>query len=249
MLPESLTDAILKRGDTNVCRAIARNFGAQLSERGFSTLVATANRDDDIADSLVLRSDLPISMLHELLAVTTSAVRSRLHNIAPMEIRETIKASIEVIAAEECRKRPPPVDYTEAQSIVVELNKSGKLNDSTINHFAVHGKRTNLVSALSLLATVSVESIEALMAESDGYGLMVACRASRLDWQTALAVAGNRSNARRFNQRELEQIKDAYQALPLSVAQRLIRFESIRDFASAMRPHSAGSFPAKAGAR
>ena len=81
--------------------------------------------------------------------------------------------------------------------------------------------------------------IEALIDEINGYGLMVACRASRLDWQTASAIASNRAEARPFQQQEQQQLKKAYQALSLSVAQRMIRFGSARDFAHAMQPHAA----------
>ena len=238
-LHEALTDAILKRGDTNVCRALAKNISARLSEQGYSILVAAAERDDDIADSLVLRSDLPVKMLHELLANASKAVRTRLLDLAPTEMHETIHAAIESIAAQESRKKPRLLDYGEAKSNVLALNKTGKLKDSTVNHFAVHGERLNLVAALSLLATVEIEMIEALIEEISGYGLMVACRASRLDWQTASAIASNRAKARPFQQQEQEQLKKAYQALSLSVAQRMIRFGSARDFAHAMQPHAA----------
>ena len=122
---------------------------------------------------------------------------------------------------------------------MLALSKTGKLSDSAVNRFAVHRERENLVAALSLLATVAIETIESLMEESDGYGLMVTCRASRLNWQTAVAVISNRSCARRFGGQELEQLKAAYEALCLSVAQRTIRFGTARDCVSAMTQHFA----------
>ena len=100
-----------------------------------------------------------------------------------------------------------------------------------MNRFAVHGPRPDLVAALSLLADVAIEIIEPLIREGDCCGLIVACRASRLNWQTTLAVIDCRSGAKPFTQEELEQGKELFDALSLSVAQRTIRFGSRRHFA------------------
>jgi uncharacterized protein (DUF2336 family) len=238
-LNEAVIDALLERGDTTVCRALAKNAGARFSEQAYAKLIATAGRDDDTADALVLRPDLPIKMLHKLLSGSTKVALAQLLSIARPETREVIQATIERFATQDTTKTPAAIDYSEAKSKVLALSKTGKLSDSAVNRFAVHRECENLVAALSLLATVAIETIEPLMEESDGYGLMVTCRASRLNWQTTVAVISNRSCARRFGGQELEQLKAAYEALCLSVAQRTIRFGTARDCVSAMTQHFA----------
>jgi uncharacterized protein (DUF2336 family) len=99
-LSEASTDAILERGDTTVCRRLARNAGARFSDQGYSKLVATAERDDDIADALAVRPDMPVNMTQLLLLGATKAVRARLLTVAPPEMRETIQAVIENIATQ-----------------------------------------------------------------------------------------------------------------------------------------------------
>ena len=206
-LNEAVIDAVLERGDTTVCRALAKNAGARFSEQAYAKLIATTGRDDDTANALVLRPDLPIKMLHKLLSGSTKVALARLLSIARPETREVIQAAIERFATQDTTKTPAAIDYSEAKSKVLALSKTGKLSDSAVNRFAVHRERENLVAALSLLATVAIETIEPLLEESDGYGLMVTCRASRLNWQTAVAVISNRSCARRFGGQELEQLK------------------------------------------
>ena len=73
------------------------------------------------------------------------------------------------------------------------------------------------------------DAIEPLMEESDCCGLVVACRASRLNWQTTLAVINSRGHTP-LSQQELEQGKELFESLSLSVAQRTIRFGSVREF-------------------
>jgi uncharacterized protein (DUF2336 family) len=230
-LTEASTDAILKRGDTGVCRVLAKNAGARFSDQGYSRLVATADRDDDIADALVVRPDMPVKMLHELIVGATKAARARLLKVAPPEMGETIEAAIDSIAAQASAKAPEPIDYSEAKSSVLALSLAGKLSDSAVNRLAVHCQRTHVVAALSLLADAPIDAIEPLMEESDCCGLVVACRASRLNWQTTLAVINSRGHIRGLSQQELEQGKELFESLSLSVAQRTIRFGSVREFA------------------
>jgi uncharacterized protein (DUF2336 family) len=230
-LKEALTDFILKRGDTTVCRMLAKNASARFSDQGYSKLVATADRDDDISDALVARPDMPVKMLHKLVAGATKAVRARLLQVAPPEMRETIQAAIQSIATRASAKAPETIDYSEAKSTVHALSVAGKLSDSAVNRLAVHRQRAHVIAALSLLADAAINAIEPLMEESDCCGLVVACRASRLSWQTTLAVINCRGHTPGPSQQELEQAKELFESLSLSVAQRTIRFGPVREFA------------------
>ena len=87
------------------------------------------------------------------------------------------------------------------------------------------------MAALSLLACVPIETIEQLMDESDCCGLVVACRASRLDCQTAKALIESRRGAPKLSQAQVEQSKQFFDSLSLSIAQRAIRYGSVRDVA------------------
>jgi hypothetical protein len=230
-LSEATTDAILKRGDTIVCRALASNAGARFSDQGYSTLIAAAGRDDDIADALVVRSDMPAKFLRALLSGATKPVRTRLLKIAAPELRETIQTVIESIGAQPSAGMPEPIDYSEAKSRVLALSQGGKLNDSAVNRLAVYHQRAHVVAALSLLADTPIDTIAPLMEQRDCCGLVVACRASRLNWQTTLSVVNNRDHTPALSHQELEQGKQLFESLSLSVAQRTIRFGSVREFA------------------
>jgi uncharacterized protein (DUF2336 family) len=246
-LSETLTDVLVLRGDTQVCRAVAKNDGARFSRRGLSKLIDTAARDDDVAESLVLRSDTTSETICGLVSNTTSAVHARLLKVASPGTRGTIAVAIESMAAQAGAKKPHPVDYSEAKSTVLSLNNAGKLNDSSVNRFAVRGEHTKLVAALSLLAEVPIQTVEELVRQSDLCGLVIACRASRLNWQTTLAVIRNRKGAQPVSQRDTEQYKEVFESLFLSTAQRTIRYGSVSDVVSGAS--LTGNVVAAAGAR
>ena len=223
-LTETLTDVILKRAGQAALRVLAGNSGARISEKGHLLLAAGAEQDDRIAELMVLRADLPAAILRQLLSTKTETVRIRLLNATPAPLRETIQATIDSIAVPEAEKTAGPVDYADALTMVDALNRIGKLNDSAVNRFAVRGERTNLTAALSVLSGANIESIEPLLDDNGCEGLVIACRASRLNWQTTLAVINNRS-VPRISKQELEQAKERFETLYVSTAQYTIRFE------------------------
>jgi uncharacterized protein (DUF2336 family) len=234
VLNEALTDALMRFGDVNVSNALARNTGARFSECGYATLVGRAERDEGLAEKLGVRLDIPGSLLRELIGKVADVVRARFLT-AP---RPKAQNSAAATAAQASAPRKA-IDYTRAQSEVVALNRTGKLNDSIVNRFAVRGEYTHVVAALALKADVKVEAIEPLLEPDRVYGLIVACKAARVTWSTTTMIVRNRPNCPPSTDRELEQCVAVFESLLLSVAQWTIRFGSDRILAKKNEPAAA----------
>jgi uncharacterized protein (DUF2336 family) len=224
-LNEAITDVILKHAGKETARVLARNPTAWFSALGRAALLIVAERDENVAESLASRPDLPAELLKKLLTRTTDTVRARLLKTAAPEVRDRVQAALDSM--------PPPVpptataganDYAEAKAAVVVLNKSGQLNDSSVNRFAIRREYPNVIAALTLLSGATVEIIAPLMEEESGNGLIIACRGSRLNWQTTAAVLNNR-RVPPLSKEQLAQCKEVFEALYVSSAQYTIRFE------------------------
>jgi uncharacterized protein (DUF2336 family) len=224
-LNETLTDALMRFGDVDVSNALARNAGAKFSECGYATLVGRAERDESLAEKLGLRVDLPGNLLRELLGKVADVVLARFLTAPRPVVREKPQARA---AAGQNVARPKTIDYTQAQSECVALNRTGKLGDSMVNRFAVRGEYTHVVAALALKADVKCEAIAPLLDADRMYGLIVACKAARVSWSTTTMIVRNRPNCPPATQRELDQCVAIYESLLLSVAQWTIRFGSDR---------------------
>jgi uncharacterized protein (DUF2336 family) len=224
-LNEALTDAILKHAGKEAARVLARNPSAWFSALGFTALLILAERDDHVAESLGSRPDLPAESLKKLLTRTTEVVRARLLKSASPEVRERVQAVLDRETPAEVPRTAAFDDYTAAKAAIVVLNKSGKLNDSSVNRFAIRREYPNVIAALSLLSGATIEIIAPLMEEEDGSGLIIACRGSRLNWQTTAAVLNNR-RVPPLTKEQLEQSKQVFEMLYVSAAQYTIRFES-----------------------
>jgi uncharacterized protein (DUF2336 family) len=230
-LSEAVTDVLLKRGDYDVSHALARNAGVRFSDFGYAILVERSERDDGLAEETGLRSDIPAKALRQLLMNANDAVRSRLLKAARPELRKRIQTSMQQIAEQISAAAPKRIDYTTAKKTVSSLNCAGKLNDSAISRFAICGEYPSIVAALSLLSAVTIETVESLVLGGDSDGLIVACRAARLDWSTAMSIISNRPDCLPVSQQKLEQGKEIFDALSLSAAQHTIRIWSTRSSA------------------
>lgn len=223
-LSEAVTDVMLKYAGKDVGRALARNAGARFSGKGFASLLATAERDEAVAEALGLRPDFPPDMLRQLLAKATDTVRARLLKGASPQVRQRIQATIDAMTAAAPSPPTDQLNYSEALAMVDGLNRTGKLNDSSVNGFAIRGERVNVIAALSALSGATVEVIEELMGQDSGSGVIVACRASRLNWQTALAILNSRGLPP-LSKDEAAQGKVLFETLYVSAAQYTMRFE------------------------
>jgi uncharacterized protein (DUF2336 family) len=224
-LSPDITSLVLKRAGKDTARALVKNPGARFTEKAYATLIGIAERDHAVAEAAGLRPDLPAPLLAELLAKTTDSVRARLLKQAPAALREKIQAAINVATTKQApRETNAPVDYADALHMVEGLNRIGKLNDSTVNRFAMRRELTNLIASLAVLSGASVEVVEPMMEDERCEGVIIACRAARLNWQTAVSVLNNR-RAAKPSKEQLEMGREMFETLNLSSAQYTMRFE------------------------
>jgi uncharacterized protein (DUF2336 family) len=219
----SVSEALIQSGEAAIYHALADNLGAKLSESDWAWLVQISESDPNLTQKLGRRSDMPSNLRRKIHAKLGDA-RMRELQAMPQMMRDQIESTI---AAAEARKMPADSaspDYARLRSEMAELNRKGKLGDSTVNRFAVRGEYTNVVAALAFLAGSPVEVIQQLIASENIEGLVLACKASRLDWATAAQIVKNRPDQPPVSATELEKAKKTFETFSLSAAQRTIRF-------------------------
>ncbi len=215
-----VSEALVRCGDRTVHYALAENKGAKLSEESWARLIQLGESDPGLAQRLGRRRDIPTPLkrrLHSKLEDT----RMRELNALPGVMRDQIENTIATTKIEASSDAP---DYASARAKLVELNRKGRLNDSTINRFAISGEYTNVVTALALLTGSPTDVIERLVASDSIEGLVLACKASRLDWATAHAIAKHRPGHSPVPAEEMEKAKKTFETFSLSAAQRTVRF-------------------------
>ena len=228
-LSEALTDILIGRGNGDIWKTLATNSGARFSENGWAILVSKAKKDAELTQCLALRIDVSATSLEQLLKQTPHAVRVRLLSTAPAESAEKLRTLIATTIGEAAVGAPKPFDLAKAGEVVHQLSRSGRLVDQTVKRFAIDGELANVVAALALLSSVKTEAIVPLLNNALPDGLIVATRASRLDWSTTSMILRNRLPGSPPTEEMLAAGKAAFDSLPVSAAQRAIRFWAERN--------------------
>jgi uncharacterized protein (DUF2336 family) len=220
---------LVERGDAQVHHSLARNSGARFSESGFATLVKKSKSDEKLAEGLGLRLDIPLQLLRRLLANATDLVRSRLLAAATPESQEQIQRVLASIANEVGREATGPRDFKRADNIVLELNRHGKLTETALLKFVTERKYEEMTVTLALFCGAKSSLIERLLKNVSHDGLIVACKAAKLNWPTVELILHSRFAHHSISEQELRDAKDAFFELSREAAQRSMRFMQVQD--------------------
>jgi len=229
-----VTDVLLQRGDRQVMHQLARNSGANFSENGFATLVSHSERDEQLAEMVGLRLDIPLSLFRQLLLRATEAVRSRLLALAGPESREQIQRVLTAISegAEHEAALQSEHDYAEAEARVRAMQTAGKLSEASFLEFAQAGRFAEIVVALSQLCGAPPKLIENLLQSEHREAFLVPCKTAGLEWPTVRAILTCRGSGRTMSSQDIEAARADYFKLSRTSAGRVLRFWRVRQSAS-----------------
>jgi len=226
-LSEVVTDTLVEHGDLDVATTVAGNEGARFSHVGMSKLVVMADGNDNLAEAIGLRTDIPPQLFRQLLMHATEAVRTRLMAQVRPEARAAMEQILADIAAQIGASTVTHRAYAEAQRVVNALSQDTELMKRRISEFADANRVAELVAALSVLSGVTIQQVDRLIHAPSFYGALVLCKALALDWPVAEAVLRVRPN-RHSIATEIEDARREYPWLSVGSAQRLFRFWRVR---------------------
>ena len=227
-LKEIVTDVLLARHYPSVSRRVVNNPGAKVSAAGFAIVVAQAESDPELAVETGLRVDLPPKLRDQLLRKATATVRSRLLSNAPPHLFEEIRKSIEAVAAGAGHDMSKIYDFRAATRFVATLVERGELNEGALRRFAQQRRYEEAVVALARLSKSRLEVVRPLMQSLRYDGILVACKAADLAWDTVSAILDCRYMSGSTNSLELAKAHEEFVSMNSEAARRLLRFWQVR---------------------
>ena len=226
VLSEALTDVLVTRGDEDVVQSTVSNPGAQLSEGSLADLVTRAERDDDLASCIGLRSDLPRHHYLKLVAKASLTVRRKLEAAHP-ELADDVSSVVQE-AAQRIRAATMTRQTEMARALVKSLHEDGRLTELQVATFAEQGKFDETNAGLAALAGVAVETAETMMIESRVEGVMILAKVAAMQWSSVRAIIALREKLSGGSQTDMLTLRDAYEALRSSTAQQVLRFHRMQ---------------------
>jgi uncharacterized protein (DUF2336 family) len=227
-LKEAVTDALLARQFLSVSRRVVTNPGARLTPAGFSTLLAQAQADPELAVETGIRVDLPAELRHQLLSDATEAVREKLLKRAPPHLFEEIRNAIATVTTHVGREMSAARDFGAARRFVAQLASNGKLNERILHEFARQRKYEETVVALAELAGTTIDVVRPLMQSLRDEGVLVPCRVAGLSWETVSAVLDCRFASGTMGPHEVARARAQFTRLTPDNARRMLRFWEVR---------------------
>jgi uncharacterized protein (DUF2336 family) len=226
----AVTDVLLQRGDRDVFHRLAGNSGAEFSETGFETLVRHSERDEQLAEKVGVRLDVPLRLFREMLLRATEAVRSRLLALAGPENRNQILSVLAAISEDAQHEAgfQNEHDYAKAHASVAALRSAGRLDEAAVFDFAKSGRHAEIVAALSLLCGAPMPLMESLLQSKHREAILVPCKAAQLEWPTVRAILNCRSIGGAMSDLDEDSARNDFRKLSLSGAQRVMRFWQVR---------------------
>jgi uncharacterized protein (DUF2336 family) len=227
-LKEVVTDMLLARHFPSVSRRIMSNPGAKVSAAGFAIVVAQAEADPELAVETGLRVDLPPILRDQLLGKATETVRSRLLSSAPPHLFEEIRKAIEAVATGAGRDMSKTYDFRDATHAVALLEERDELNEGSLRSFAQQRRYEETVVALARLSKSRIEVTRPLMQSLRHDGILVACKAAELGWDTVSAILHCRYMSGSASPLELTKAHEQFASMNRETAQRLLRLWQVR---------------------
>jgi uncharacterized protein (DUF2336 family) len=227
---ESVTDALLERGNHDVVHRLSVNAGASFSEEGYSRLVEKAERDESLLEKIGSRLDIPLHFLRELLVRATQAVRERLMARAKPENKVEIEGILKLISEQVGRETNR--DRVAAQNSIAASHAAGELDELSVLGFLKSAQQKEVVAAVALLSGSNFELVAQIMQSDRNEALLVPCKAAGFEWTTVRALLRSRPEQHGIVELQMNQLRADYTRLTRATAQRVIRFWAVRQAAN-----------------
>ncbi len=226
----TVTDVLLERGNHQVYHKLAANHGADFSESGFATLVKRSEGDDELAEKVGLRRDVPFPLFRQLLLHATEVVRSRLLASASPEARNRIQHALATVSEDEQHAAgfQNKQDYDAAYTRVLAMQSKGELSEISLLNFARSERYPDMLAGLSLLCGAPMQLVENLLQSKHREGFLVPCKAAGLDWTTVSIILSCRSVGGTLSGDDFDAARTDYMRLSQPAAARVLRFWLVR---------------------
>jgi uncharacterized protein (DUF2336 family) len=230
----TVTDVLLQRGDYDVFHRLADNHGANFSDNGFATLVKHSEADQELAEKVGVRLDIPPRLFQDLLARATETVRARLLSSAGPEHRHRVERILTTISDTTHHEAgyQSDQDYEQAHKRALLMLSKAKLNETTLLDHAKAGRYADMIAALSLLCGAPARMVGNLLQSEHAEALLIPCKAGLLGWPTARIVLASGAAGRTMSERDFETARNDYIKLSPDSAKRVLRFWQVRHSAS-----------------
>jgi uncharacterized protein (DUF2336 family) len=230
-----LTDVLVERGDDQVVLTLARNEGAEFSDRGCSIIVERARDNYQLTRVLWKRHDIPRPQVVELFRKASQALRQEL--LAQDSTKAQDIAAAIGLASQELQEKSQESSYAyvQAKLRIDSLQRSGGLSESHVISFARQGMFEAVVAAVSEMSGLSDGEAERTVLDTTNDRLFIVARAIGLSWISVRQILLMKDCKGGATEQLWERLRAKFQSIPREAAAKTLQFLQLREKAQACR--------------
>lgn len=225
---ETISEAIVQKGDDHALDALIRNDGAQISRTSMEVAVDRARRSTFLHDSVVHRRDLPLDLLNEMYFVVEAGLRDQIMQRNASVDPKTLDAALAKTRARMKRSvNEMTVESKNAMAFIQSKKNAGELNARLLVSLYREAKQAHFLYGLAEITGLDHHTVADLLERQDMDGLAMICRAANIDRPlfvtiAVLACGGDQAMSK------AEEFGRLYNSVPVEAAQRAMRFFKVR---------------------
>lgn len=225
---ESVSDAIVDRGDDETLDVLVRNAGAQISRPTMEKVVDRAMDNTLLHEGVVGRADMPVDLLNEMyFAVETRLREAILERNAQLDPEDLDLALMRARRRMQKAVQGETQDMAEARALINRRAASGGLDGPFLVALLRDKKHQAFLYGLAEMTGVDVDVARMITSRKDMDALAMLCRASGFERPLYVTLAvliggGERATA------QAEEYGRLYLRVPVEAAQRAMRFYKVR---------------------
>lgn len=230
-VPESISAAIVRRGDDTTVAKLISNEGARLSRQTYEEVTERAEKSAELAAPLIRRSETPVDLLQDLVAVVENHLRDeiqkRFEAVDPAVLEEAMQASHERLSA----RMAADADIDAAQRYIASMKVRRQFDGALLARLMREKEFTKLAVGLADMAAVDYRSARQAIDHDSIDPLCLICKAGDLDRSLFVTLAVLRNAGRSSSHDALRDAKEfgrIYDSITDRDAQRALRFMMLR---------------------
>lgn len=225
---ETVSGALVEKGDDKVLVSLASNEGAEISRESMETLVERSEANAALQEPLISRNDLPPDLMNEMFFWVSSALRQTILNTSDMDeslIDNLIDQARSTFKSEMIEEDP---DATYAEKVVRRRKKLGQLNEKFLVQSLREGNDKIFACAFADMAGLDPKTARRVLNDSGRETLAIACKASGFDRTTFSTIVLKLNDDQPKKSSEIADLISLYDQVPEQAASRTMRFWRVR---------------------
>lgn len=239
-LSESVTEALVETGNSDVIKTMLENPNARLSKTTMEYLVEQAKRMDTYQNPLLRRPDLDPELAKRMYWWVSAALRQHIvehFDVDPAEIDATIETTVKDLMTSDAA---PESSMSKPIELAEHLDKEGKITADLMVKVLRQGEVPLFEAMFARRSGLRLRLLRRLLFEPGGEALAVACKGidvPKSDFATIFMLTRKaRSNSAVMNPRELTRVLALYDRVkPEAARAMIVRWQRDSDFLNAVR--------------